>query len=717
MGGKLHGTPERPEEAIVLGRGSAAAEDGRLRRLRRALSWFVMSSIVNASVIAVYEWLSPELDAEHALLTGALVVLVNTYVWPLLSRLSLVITVWTFGLIGVVLNALLLTAVINVTPGVGQAWFWDVILVVFVLVVVNGLLAGVFGLRSETDWHLRAVSRQLRRRGQVQETDVPGVIFLEIDGLAAPVLRRALVNGYLPTLARWLRSGEHRLMEWECDLSSQTSASQSGLLLGSNEGIPAFRWYDRSRGTVVASGSPRDVAELEQRLSTGAGLLADGGASRVNLVSGDATHVMFTLSKVGIAGRSGARDYAAYFAQPFQVVRTFVAALQDIVLELWQSADQRRRNVWPRIHRHGTYPLLRAFTTVVQRDIAIAALMQDMVAGVPRAYATFVGYDEVAHHSGVERSDALAVLRRLDSQFARLEHARRYAARPYHFVVLSDHGQVQGATFQQRFGQTLEQFVHDVAGADVASRAATDDRSNAEERAHVAAMFGDIGSSGSGVSARVARATSERTHSDRESRVEAADLLVLASGNLANVYVADAASRLDRTQLEARMPGLVDALAAHPGVGFVLVRDADGGATVLGADGSVDLESGDVAGIDPLAPYGPNALRHLRRSNGFEHVGDILVMGTYDPRLDEACAFEQLCGSHGGLGGAQTRPFALFPAGWYEPSAPIVGAGEMHKVLKRWLADVGQDVAMPPGMDQLPPPRRVFPRADVEHAT
>src|SRR4051794_27072132 len=72
-----------------------------------------------------------------------------------------------------------------------------------------------------------------------------GVLFLEIDGLAEPVLRRALARGTMPTLARWLAVGSHRLAGWECDLSSQTSASQAGILLGSNCGIPAFRWYEK----------------------------------------------------------------------------------------------------------------------------------------------------------------------------------------------------------------------------------------------------------------------------------------------------------------------------------------------------------------------------------------------------------------------------------------------------------------------------------------
>ena len=219
----------------------------------------------------------------------------------------------------------------------------------------------------------------------------------------------------------------------------------------------------------------------------------------------------------------------------------------------------------------------------------------------------------------------------------------------------------------------------------------------------MASVFGDA-AAGTGPSARVARAVHDRQVEQEQREHEVPDVVVLASGNLANIYVADSKHRLDRGELELQLPGLVDALALHPGVGFVMVRTGPGDddAVVLGADGSVDVATGAVNGVDPLAVYGPNALRHLRRTNGFEHVGDLLVMGTYDPRLDEITAFEQLCGSHGGLGGGQTRPFAVFPSGWYEPAEKVVGAGEMHKVLKRWLHDAGQDVVLPPGMDALP---------------
>src|SRR5665811_198997 len=88
------------------------------------------------------------------------------------------------------------------------------------------------------------------------------------------------------------------LIAWEPDLSSQTSASQAGILLGSNDNIPAFRWYDRTARRVMVSNTVRDSEALERRHSSGDGLLAAEGASRGNMFSGDAPDSLFTLSRL-----------------------------------------------------------------------------------------------------------------------------------------------------------------------------------------------------------------------------------------------------------------------------------------------------------------------------------------------------------------------------------------------------------------------------------
>lgn len=639
-----------------------------------------------------------------AVLLAFAVAVGNALLWPAVISLSLRFAVFTMGIGALLLAAVIVGIASEVSEGV-RVSIGSAIVVVIALTLGSNLLTSIFGL-GERDWFyervvLRAMRRQVKRQGrEIQHTDVPGVFFLEIDGLAEPVLRRAIVNGHAPTMARWMQEGSHRIVSWECDLSSQTSASQAGLLLGSNDDIPAFRWYERSTGEIVASSSPGDVATMEERLSTGEGLLAYGGTSRGNLISGDAPRSLLTLSKV--KQKLYSRDFYAYFADPYNPARTISLGIWDVITEKIEARRQRQLDIQPRVSRGGIYPILRMGMTVVMRDFNIFSLVGDMFEGVPVSYATFVGYDEVAHHSGIERRDALDVLRRLDQQFARLERLAEFAPRPYQFVVLSDHGQSQGATFKQRFGETLEDVVKRTIGDErkLAAVAAVD-----EAWGNLGGAVTQITNTEGATATMVRRSVERRDSADGEARfgaeqevgeIEEAiesgdakpDAVVLASGNLGLIYFPEFSERLTREDIEREFPGLITTLATHPGVGFLAVNSV-AGPVAIGADGVRNLSSGDVEGSDPLASFGKHAARHLARNNGFSNAPDIYVVSMYDEASGEVAAFEELVGSHGGLGGTQSEPFCLVPSEWSPEADEIIGAREMHLQLVDWLVEVG----------------------------
>ena len=150
----------------------------------------------------------------------------------------------------------------------------------------------------------------------------------EIDGLGEGVLRDAI--------ARRARADDRALARrrlapdpsWECDLSSQTGASQAGLLLGSNFDMPAFRWYEKETGRTMVSNHPDDAAEIERRRSTGSGLLAGAGTSRGNMFSGDAPRCTATMSVIRDRSRSKAGDLFAYFSDPYGFMRTHRAVVR-----------------------------------------------------------------------------------------------------------------------------------------------------------------------------------------------------------------------------------------------------------------------------------------------------------------------------------------------------------------------------------------------------
>jgi len=680
------------------------------RQLLGLIFRIVVLLIIEGLVILALAAILPGVETPSfaaAVLVAATMALINAVLWPIVIRIALPLTVFTFGLGSLVFSAGTVALGFYVVDGTSIPIGGD-LAIAFAMALVSMLIAPLLDVDGDAQ-HLRVVRRRVRQGRKDNRSDVPGVILFEIDGLGETILREAVRDGHVPTIARWLSEGTHKILGWECDLSSQTGASQAGLLLGSNWDMPAFRWYEKESGRTMVSNHPADAAEIEGRRSSGEGLLANGGTSRGNMFSGDAPRCTATMSVIRDRTRSKSGDFFAYFSDPYGFLRTIVLSLADISYERLAARRQRRSGA-AHVERGGMYPLVRAAIAVVMRDLNIALLMADIVEGVPVSYATFVGYDEVAHHAGIREPDALAVLKRHDRQLERLERAVTQAPRPYHLVVLSDHGQTQGAPFRQRYDETLEDLVKGaLAQGDVHAPAAVD-----EAWGDVGAVLADARQD-PGLGGRVlARATRSRdvegtvalgpnrealaersAPSDPESEQEA---VVMVSGPLGLIYLPHSPERLTLEQIAEAHPELVNTLTAHPGIGFVMVRSRKHGTLVVGSGGHRRLADDVVVGEDPLAHFDPTVADHLRRHDSFPHCPDLLVNSMYDPAAEEVAPFEDFMGSHGGLGGPQMKPFAVVPAGWSEPDGEIVGVEAMHVVLRDWLTQLqrGADEAVEP---------------------
>jgi uncharacterized membrane protein YvlD (DUF360 family) len=668
------------------------------RQLLGLILRFVLLLVIQGLVILALAALLPGVKTpsfQAAVLVAAAMALINALLWPLVIRVALPLTVLTFGLGSLVFSAGTVALGFYVVDGTRIPIGGD-LAIAFAMALVSMLIAPLLDVDGDAQ-HLRVVRRRVRRGRKANRSDAPGAILFEIDGLGETILREAVRDGHVPTIARWLAEGTHKVLGWECDLSSQTGASQAGLLLGSNWDMPAFRWYEKESGRTLVSNHPADAAEIERRRSSGAGLLAPGGTSRGNMFSGDAPRCTATMSVIRDRSRSKSGDFFAYFSDPYGFLRTIFLSLADIAYER-RAARRQRRSGAAHVARGGAYPLIRAAIAVVMRDLNVALLMADIVEGVPVSYATFVGYDEVAHHSGIREPDALAVLKRHDRQLQRLERAVAQAPRPYHLVVLSDHGQTQGAPFRARYGVTLEQLVGGALARGQAHAPAAVDEAWGDVGAVLADARQDPGlggralaraTRGRAVQGTVALGPNQEALAERvapsapDSEQEA---IVMVSGPLGLIYLPRSPERLTLEQISQTHPELLDTLTAHPGIGFAMVRSRERGAVAIGAAGRHWLADDTVEGEDPLADFGPHVADHLRRHDSFPHCPDILVNSMYDHATDEVAPFEEFMGSHGGLGGPQMHPFAVVPSEWPEPAAPIVGVEAMHEALRDWLA-------------------------------
>jgi uncharacterized membrane protein YvlD (DUF360 family) len=651
------------------------------------LTYVLFSWLLSALALWLATFLVPGISVDRpgaALLVAALIAILNALLPPVIAALRLPFTVGLGFIVILILDAVMLRVAATQTDAMTVSGIAAPLLTVLVASAITVALQVVAGTNDDDTYTLKVIQRIARRTGDRVETDVPGILYLEIDGLSRPVLQRAMRDGSAPTMARWVADGSHRLSGWETDLSSQTGASQAGILMGSNADIPAFRWVEKESGRLMTCSAPADCIELERRHTTGDGLLRDGGASRANLLSGEADHVILTVSRMEVEKKANP-GYRSFYANGYNVTRVLVLFIYEVILEWSAAIRSRRRDVRPRGHRGGSYPFVRAAMAVAVRDLAANAVLTDMMAGRPAVYACFAGYDEVAHHSGLERADALEALRKLDQQFKRIEHARAFAPRPYEIVVLSDHGQTQGATFLQRNGYTLSDLVSRSVETDAVARLeGGDENDSTVDKAFDEARGHALGDEEAEKQAGTQAGKDKKTAGS----VVDQDVVVLGSGNLGLIYLMDEKRRMTLEEIEKRHPRLLPALREHPHVGWLMVRSEKHGAVALGAAGANYLDEGRVEGADPLAGFRPTAPRHLKRTDGFANAPDVLINSFYDPQLEEGCAFEELISFHGGMGGFQTDGFVLHPGHLAVPDEPIVGAEHFHDVLMGWRREL-----------------------------
>ena len=652
----------------------------------------------------------------NAILIAVGVVISNILIWPIITRFLMKIMIITFGIGALLINTSIFYLIVYLIPGasvdIGAAFAIPLVMAIATTLVSN--LADV----DYYDSYTKTIENYVKRRRKHADDTYPGLIMLEIDGLSIDILKEAIDRGMMPTLKRWIEEGTHTLKEWETDLSSQTGASQAGILHGSNEGIVAYRWVEKKHGNrIIVSGKLAHAPLVEQRISDGNGLLSDNGVSITNMFTGDSPDPILTSSRFKILTRAYNKSLNVVFLEAYSFQRVFILFLWEIIVEMKSQLMHEIRNIQPRLRRTIIYATIRAGANVLLREVATETLIGNIIEGrINSAYVSYVGYDEVAHHSGIRDDDVWHVLKQIDLQFKRLEKAEKNSSRKFKFVVLSDHGQGNGQTFKQRYGINLADYVR---------RLLPDDMRIYDNDPFISDHFRDafipenkqIGTLKDKVDD--IRSTDyfstkldsikdklpdflnfERMeefrkkyqndldyitrHDSQEQTTKKAKnstLIVLGSGNLGLIYLTQWKKRLYYEEIISLFPNLIPGLVKHPGIGFALVDSYTNGPMVIGADGIYYLNNDEIVGENPLKNFGKNAAMHLKRHNKFEHMPDILVNSFYDPDSEEICAFEELIGSHGGLGGSQTRPFILYPSEWEDPGE-LVGANSIYNFLK-----------------------------------
>ncbi|NOX63507.1 MAG: hypothetical protein GXP42_16410 [Chloroflexi bacterium] len=648
--------------------------------LRLLVVWFIdtISLFVTAEIVQGVSITSVGGASRFAIAAAAALVLgvVNLLVRPIILMLSIPLGFAVVFVVGFFVNAITLLIASALIEGFSVASFGAAFWGGLLLGIVNTIVTTVISVDDTDSFYQGVVERLAARTRYVTEDESkPGLLIMEIDGLSYWHIKHAIEKGMLPTFRRLMETAGYKLSHVDCGLPSQTSACQAGIMFGDNYDIPAFRWYDKDKQKLYVSG--HDAAEINARYAHGQGLMR-GGTSINNMMNGDAKHSLLTLADLQAGDaqqrKERARDIYLLLLNPYFLMRVIVLFLWDALVEVWQYGKAVARGVEPRLNRlHGGYPFIRAATTVFMRDISGYLTSLELIRGAPVIYVTWPGYDEVAHHSGPWSADAFSVLSRYDEVIATmLDMVERKAPRPYNFVVLSDHGQSFGATFKQRYGYDLKEYIETLIPEYVKVHSSMGGDEGSLSVAAMTAELENVQAHGEGgvVGKRVIKgaknvlADKGEHGAQTESVVIGQDvnITVCGSGNIAQVYFDLAPRKLTLDELNEVYPGMVEEMVQHEGVGVVVGYNAQGQPIALGKSGSRNLHTDEVIGEDPMKMFGEPNLRaaQMRRIADFPHAGDLIVNSTVFPDGTVA-AMEELIGNHGGMGGEQTDAFIFHP--------------------------------------------------------
>ena len=255
----------------------------------------------------------------------------------------------------------------DIVPGASFESFWTAVAAAWIAAAFGTLL--VVDLQCR---HRRVLRGHLLRikPGEVPDPEVDGVLFMQMDGVAFPVMQWALNSGTMPTLRRWLDTGSHVLHEWTVQLPCTTPASQQAILMGTADGVPAFRWYDRELGRVLVANRPEDAAIIESRASRAR---AACRRRRVDLepVHRRRARAAMTMSRLEVSrgSRRTRAVVARFLLRPDGLSRSLYRTLAEVVRERFQAVRQKRLDVHPRVHRSWTFAGLRAFSNGLLRDL------------------------------------------------------------------------------------------------------------------------------------------------------------------------------------------------------------------------------------------------------------------------------------------------------------------------------------------------------------
>ena len=628
---------------------------------------------------------------------------------PLLLFLTLPLNVVTVGFPTLLFNGLILYLSAMFEHPIHITNYGEALIGTLVMTAISASITGWLGLDEAYPFYQSVIFRIARRYGPQRRERKPlrGLLLLQIDGLSLPTLRKALNRGRMPTVTAMLAKGSHNLFGWHCGIPSNTPAVQAGVFYGDRNNVPGYRWFDRAKQEIRVVSNPEHLRELENRVAdSGSEPLLAGGSCINTFMSGGASKRLMTVTALGenpSQRRDGERaDFNLFFLSPNAYTKAVLASLWDYSAGLVMSVAGLFVKSRPRLIFSIKRLAQRTLANAFLRDLSFYWMKMDMVRGVPVIYSNFVGYDDIAHYTDPDSLDAQLSLAAFDRRLRTLRRrARRQSPIRYEIVLFSDHGQTPSIPFRLLYGKTIAQLMTEMLDRALGRESELSFKRPgifSPDRSYTLALLREleeVGPDALGWVANRGRRVLARVTGDADP-VDSAEVgetkpevVVCVSGSLAHIYFTDHAEPLMLEDIMATYPGLVDELVNHPGVGFVAASRRFGDAVALCVDGVRNLITGEMGEWnDPLAQVEDKKLwaAELAQLMSYRDCGDLVINGAWLADRKRIVVMEEQVSSHGGLGGRQTEPFILLPAGWNVTDLDLDSPESLHRLLKRELA-------------------------------
>ncbi|MDF3057128.1 MAG: Endonuclease/exonuclease/phosphatase, partial [Rariglobus sp.] len=521
---------------------------------------------------------------------------------------------------------------------------------------------------SRSEWAIRHLGLT-PVEGQSEE---PGLLLIQIDGLARRQLEAAIEKGNMPFLKRLRDQGHYAMHTFYPGLPTSTPAVQGELYYGVRSGVPAFSFLDRATKQIVVMFRPEWVKKFEAGFQAQAEGLLKGGSSWSNIYSGGAapeeTH--FCGSSIGFGDMWRTGKIRNIFLFTLLHIPSAVKIAGLLLLELAIAIPQAIRGVF-----HGQWisqelgmVLSRTCIGIGLRELITIGGQVDVARGLPIVHVNFLGYDELSHRRGPGSLFSHWALSGIDRAIKSLYRAsHRSIRRDYHVWIFSDHGQERTRSFATEFPGGVEKII-----ADCLESSRTRDpawRARSQQAMHAPGF-----SRGTRAERRRARELAAAMLTDEEIKT----FSVAAMGPVGHVYFAEPMGDAQKRALALR-------LVKQGKIPGVLHRDIAGGVTWIHEGGETPVpESAATLLAGHPEPLRAEIARDLVTLCENTNAGDLVLLGW---GIDGAWTFAAERGAHAGPGPEETQGFLLVPPGTRLPagSADFVRPADLRAAARALL--------------------------------